>query len=94
MAAYEDFLARKAITDPMTGLTDIPELPDCLFPHQRDIVQWALRRGRSALFAGAKVTQTNRKGSISYSKAIKALKIEADFEPFRGKGSSFWGITE
>lgn len=52
MAAYEDFLARKAITDPMTGLTDIPELPDCLFPHQRDIVQWALRRGRAALFAG------------------------------------------
>jgi hypothetical protein len=50
--------------------------------------------GKNALFAGAKVTQTNRKGSISYSKAIKALKIEADFEPFRGKGSSFWGITE
>ena len=52
MTPYEDFLARKAITDPMTGLTDIPELPDCLFPHQRDIVQWALRRGRAALFAG------------------------------------------
>ena len=50
--------------------------------------------GKNALFAGAKVTQTNRKGSISYSKAIKALKIEADFEPFRGKSSSFWGITE
>lgn len=50
--------------------------------------------GKNALFAGAKVTQTNRKGSISYSKAIKALKIEADFEPFRGAGSSFWGITE
>ena len=52
MAAYEDFLRRKAITDPCTGLTDLPELPDCLFPHQRDIVQWALRRGRAALFAG------------------------------------------
>lgn len=52
MAAYEDFLARKAITDPSTGLTDLPELPDCLFPHQRDIVKWALRRGRAALFAG------------------------------------------
>lgn len=49
---YQAFLARKAILDPMTGLTDIPELPDCLFPHQRDIVSWALRRGRSALFAG------------------------------------------
>lgn len=50
--AYHQFLAAKAISDPSTGLTDIPELPACLFPHQRDIVAWALRRGRSALFAG------------------------------------------
>lgn len=51
-AAYHDFLARKAIDDPMTGFVDIPELPASLFPHQRDIVTWALRRGRAALFAG------------------------------------------
>ncbi len=50
--AYEDFLARKLIMDPMTGLETVPDLPDCLFPHQRDIVSWALRRGRAALFAG------------------------------------------
>ena len=49
---YQHFLAQKAITDPCTGLTDIPTLPDCMFPHQRDIVAWALRRGRAALFAG------------------------------------------
>jgi len=50
--AYADFLARKAISDPATGLTDIPALPECLFAFQRDIVVWALRRGRAALFAG------------------------------------------
>lgn len=50
--AYIRFLARKAISDPMTGLQTIPPLPECLFPHQRDIVAWALRRGRAALFAG------------------------------------------
>ena len=50
--SYAEFLARKAINDPMTGLSEIPELPACLFPHQRDITAWALRRGRSALFAG------------------------------------------
>jgi len=49
---YERFLAQKAMMDPMTGLVDIPDLPACLFPHQRDIVTWALRRGRAALFAG------------------------------------------
>lgn len=49
---YVLFLARKLLTDPMTGLNEVPALPDCLFPHQRDIVAWALRRGRAALFAG------------------------------------------
>ena len=49
---YTAFLAKKAITDPMTGLANVQELPACLFPHQRDIVTWALRRGRAALFAG------------------------------------------
>lgn len=52
MSAYLDFLARKAVSDPMTGLASVPELPACLFPHQHDIVRWALRRGRAALFAG------------------------------------------
>lgn len=52
MSDYLEFLARKAITDPMTGLTDIPDLPACMFPHQADITRWALRRGRAALFAG------------------------------------------
>lgn len=50
--AYTSFLARKAVTDPMTGLVDLPDLPACLFPHQADITRWALRRGRAALFAG------------------------------------------
>lgn len=53
MRTYADFLASKAITDPATGLTELPDLPDCLFPHQRDIVGWALRRGRAALFEAA-----------------------------------------
>jgi len=50
--SYEDFLARKRVVDPATGLHDIPALPECLFPFQRDITTWALRRGRAALFAG------------------------------------------
>ena len=51
-AAYEAFLARKAVTDPMTGLADVPDLPAAMFPFQRDITSWALRRGRSAIFEG------------------------------------------
>ena len=48
---YETFLQQKAQMDPPTGLVDLPELPDALFPFQRDIVKWALRRGRAAVFA-------------------------------------------
>ncbi len=52
MTAYEAFLARKAISDPSTGLVDVPALLEVMFPFQRDITAWALRRGRAALFAG------------------------------------------
>jgi hypothetical protein len=52
MDRYLDLIQRKAATDPDTGLTSIPWLAPQLFPFQRDIVAWALRRGRAALFAG------------------------------------------
>jgi len=52
MSRYETFLAQKAIIDPPTGLAEIPPLPDFLFDFQADMVRWALRRGRAALFAG------------------------------------------
>lgn len=58
MTAYADFLARKRIADPMTGMADVGELPAFLFPHQRDIVSWSLRRGRSAIFAGTGMGKT------------------------------------
>ncbi len=51
MTDYLEFLKRKAITDPDTGLHDVPPLNPMLYPHQADMVRWALRRGRAALFA-------------------------------------------
>jgi hypothetical protein len=56
--AYHQFLASKERADPATGMARIPELPDYLFPHQRDIVTWALRRGRAAIFAGTGLGKT------------------------------------
>lgn len=52
MDAYAEFLIKKAMRDPATGLVSIPPMPDQMFPFQRDITAWALRRGRAALFAG------------------------------------------
>ncbi len=51
MISYADFLARKSVVDPDTGLKHIQDLNPMLFPHQADMVRWALRRGRAAIFA-------------------------------------------
>lgn len=56
--SYVEFLARKRMVDPATGMSTVPQLPAFLFPHQRDIVSWALRRGRAAVFAGTGLGKT------------------------------------
>ena len=51
MMDYQEFLQRKAINDPATGLSEVPALNPMLFEFQADIVRWALRRGRAAIWA-------------------------------------------
>lgn len=55
---YAQFLSAKAITDPATGLKDVPALNPMLFDFQKDIVRWALRRGRAAIFADCGMGKT------------------------------------
>lgn len=48
---YDDFLHSKVTVAPVSGFEVRPEdLSDCLKPHQRDAVVWALKGGRRALF--------------------------------------------
>lgn len=56
--AYTQFLARKRLVDPETGINSPVELPDVMKHHQRDITRWSLRRGRSAVFAGTGLGKT------------------------------------
>lgn len=42
----------------MTGISGMIDLPEFLFDHQSDIVRWALRRGRAAIFAGTGLGKT------------------------------------
>jgi len=58
MRSYDEFLAYKRITDPETGIMTAVETPSFLFPHQADIVKWALRRGRASIFAGTGLGKT------------------------------------
>lgn len=55
---YDEFLKCKVVTDAPTGLTTIPALNADLFPFQHDIVTWALRRGRAAIFADCGMGKT------------------------------------
>lgn len=58
MNSYAEFIAAKALCDPLTGLADVPDLSPDLFDFQADIVRWALRRGRAAIFADCGMGKT------------------------------------
>lgn len=61
MSDYENFLAAKAHRVVATGLSDIPSLDGApLFPFQKDVVRWALRRGRAALFLDTGLGKTRQ----------------------------------
>ena len=56
---YEEFLARKQRTVQRVGFeVDAEAIHPHLFPFQRDIVRWALRLGRAAIFAGTGLGKT------------------------------------
>lgn len=55
---YEDFVASKMAPDPRTGFEPDEPLPPALFEYQSDVVKWALRRGRAAIFAGTGLGKT------------------------------------
>lgn len=47
--SYSDFLARKRLVDVPSGIGTVPDLNPKMFPFQRDLTAWALRRGRCLL---------------------------------------------
>ncbi len=55
---YQEFLSGKAVLDPSTGFEPVADVHPSMFPHQRDITRWALRRGRAAIFAGCGLGKT------------------------------------
>ena len=56
---YDEFIATKTFQAPPTGHTIEPEqVAPILFPFQRDLVRWAVRKGRSAIFADTGLGKT------------------------------------
>ena len=56
---YEEFICTKRIRTASTGF-DVPEsdINHRLFDFQRDIVRWAVKKGKSAVFAGTGLGKT------------------------------------
>ena len=54
---YTAWLARRADTTAAKGINGAA-LTDALFPHQRAMVDWALGRGRAAIFADTGLGKT------------------------------------
>lgn len=52
----------------------------------------ALAGEKNATFGGRKLTLVERKGSVSYAKALKELAPGADLSKWTGAGSSYWGL--
>lgn len=55
---YSEFVSRKLCLVQPTGLQEFGDLPAGLFPHQDALTRWALRRGRSAIFADTGLGKT------------------------------------
>ena len=55
---YQQLLDQKQIEDKPTGLSEVGELNPMLFQFQKDIVEWALRRGRASIFADCGMGKT------------------------------------
>lgn len=54
---YEDVIAKKSHAAVFVGIDGV-ELAPHLYPHQRDLTRWALRRGRAAIFADTGLGKT------------------------------------
>ena len=56
---YEEFLRQKEIAVPSAGIdAENITVSDKLFDFQRDIVLWALKKGKAAIFAGTGLGKT------------------------------------
>lgn len=57
--SYDEFLeSKRLVSEPVGFDIDAEEIHPVLFPFQRDIVRWAVRRGRAAIFADCGLGKT------------------------------------
>src|SRR5690606_27115178 len=71
---YHDFLESKRFRAPDAGPPiDPSELHESLFPFQRDLVAWAVRKGRAAIFADTGLGKTRMQLEWARSMGVPTL---------------------
>src|SRR5690606_18491912 len=71
---YASFLQRKRAAAPAIG-REVTSLHPSLFPHQRQVVEWAARRGRAAVFLDTGLGKTRVATEWARSMADTSLTI-------------------
>lgn len=79
-------------------VTEYDELADAIeraTARKKDILDElvAMAGEKNADICGKKLTQVERKGSVSYAKALKALAPDADLTKWTGKPTKFWKLS-
>ena len=66
---YQEFLNQKHKAFQSVGFDPVDPFHDSLFPFQRDLVTWALRKGRAAIWAGTGLGKTRMQ--LEWARAVK-----------------------
>lgn len=73
MVDYQKFIAGKAHADDMLGFDPI-YIPDMLFPFQKQLVTWAIRKGRAALWEACGLGKSFQEITWAYNMLKKTNK--------------------
>ncbi len=84
-------MAEKLITE----YEELSEAADRAAQRKKEILDTLILMAgeKNAEICGKKLTQVERKGSVSYAKAIKELAPNADLSKWTGKPTSYWKLS-
>lgn len=100
-AAKKHLLPKRRIIDSVYSaklLAEYDELSDSIdkfTERKKDILNEMVTMSaeQDAEICGRLLTKVEKQGSVSYSKALKAIAPDANLEPYRGEPTTYWKLT-
>lgn len=94
--SYEEFIERKSQLANISGFDPL-FIPDFLFDFQRSLVEWAIRKGRAAIFADCGLGKTPMQLQLDVIERCLVLWSnpgEVVLTPFMGVGSEVYAAVK